>query len=309
MITVFGSINIDLVTPVARLPRPGETVTGTAYTVVPGGKGANQALAAARAGARVRMVGCIGRDAFAQAAVSTLIRDGVDIDAVQRCEAPTGCAMIAVDQDGENLIIVASGANASATADQVQCDWLDETAIVLLQMEVPADENWAVIRRARDRGAKVILNAAPGAPVPTGAIRSLDVLIMNESEARIVGESLDLPTTDAREAARRMAESHGVTAIVTLGARGAAAYSKEGAWTVGALALRLVDTTAAGDAFTGGLAAALEQGASFGDAFHRAAVAGALACGVAGAQPSLPDLADIERHLARLEPPRFRATA
>lgn len=309
MITVFGSINVDVVIRVARLPRPGETVIGPSYRMVAGGKGANQAVAAARAGAPVRMVGCVGRDPFAELALATLVEVGVDLTAVERSDAPTGCASIAVTGDGENLITVASGANLRAAADQVPATALRRDATVLMQMEVRHEENWALIRRARAADARIILNLAPAAAVPLDMLSALDVLIVNENEARATALALGAATDDAEAAARHVARRIRLTTIVTLGSAGAAAYAADGAWRVGALALDAVDTTAAGDAFVGAFAAAFDQGVALPRALHRAAAAGSLACGVEGAQPSLPGAAAIEQALHTLAAPRPRRAA
>jgi ribokinase len=162
MIVVFGSVNIDLVVPVERLPRPGETVLGPHYTLVPGGKGANQALAAARAGSAVRMIGRVGRDGFADLALADLKAAGIDLSAMERDALPTGCALIPVDRAGGNLIIVASGANRAAAEGQVADALLGPETVVMLQMEVPLADNWRLVERAAPRRAHV-LNCAPAA--------------------------------------------------------------------------------------------------------------------------------------------------
>ena len=212
--------------------------------------------------------------------------------------------MIAVDGRGENQIVVASGANLATAAAQVDDAWLGPDASVVLQREVRAEQSWAVARRARTRGARVILNAAPGGPVPAAVLEALDVLVMNEAEARDVAKALGLASTGPAETVRALAAAHGVTAIVTLGAAGAVAAWGTGLWRTGALPIAAVDTTGAGDAFTGVLAAALDRSAAPEVAFHRAAVAGGLACRIAGAQPSLPRAGEIDIWLARLPPPR-----
>ena len=258
-----------MVIRVARLPRPGETVIGPSYQLVAGGKGANQAVAATRAGAPVRMVGCVGRDPFSKLALTTLVEAGVDLAGVERSDAPTGCASITVAGDGENLIAVASGANLRASADQVPATALRRDATVLMQMEVRQEENWALIRRARAADARIILNLAPAAAVPLDMLSALDVLIVNENEARATALALGTTTDDAEAAARHVARHISLTTIVTLGSAGAAAYAADGAWRVGALALDAVDTTAAGDAFGGAFAAAFDQGASLPQALQR----------------------------------------
>jgi ribokinase len=303
MIFVFGSINIDLVVPVERLPRPGETVLGPHYTLVPGGKGANQALAAARAGGRVRMSGRVGRDGFADLALAELKAAGIDLSAVERDALPTGCALIPVDRDGGNLIIVASGANSGSIERQVADELLTPDTLVILQMEVPLAENWRLVERAKRRGARVMLNCAPAAEVPRATLAALDWLVVNESEAELLARDLSLPAPDARAAAA-IAKAVATTVIVTLGGEGAVAFAGADAWSIGTLPITPVDTTAAGDAFVGAFAAAMDSGADLPAALHRASTAGGLACTIAGAQPSLPTKAAIESRLHDLAPAR-----
>ena len=183
VIVVFGSLNVDLTVPVTHLPEPGETVLGPGYQMVPGGKGANQALAAARAGGKVAMVGKVGRDGFADVALSELRAGGVDITRVERDEHPTGCALICVDSSGQNQIVLATGANATALERQVPDEWLTPQTVVLMQMEVWPAQNWALVARASARGARILLNAAPAGPIPGIALAALDWLIVNETEA------------------------------------------------------------------------------------------------------------------------------
>jgi ribokinase len=300
MIVVFGSINIDLVVPVERLPGPGETVLGPGYTLVPGGKGANQALAAARAGGAVRMVGRVGRDGFADLALAELKTAGVDLSAVERDALPTGCALIPVERSGQNLIVVAAGANSAATERQVDDAWLGPGTLVMLQMEVPHAENWRLVERAKSRGARVMLNCAPAADVPRAALSALDWLIVNESEAELLARGMSLPATDPRAAGRAIAIAADTTVIVTLGGEGAAAFADAEAWTVEALPIKPVDTTAAGDAFVGAFAAAIDAGADLPTALRRASTAGGLACTTAGAQPSLPTAAAIDARIGNI---------
>src|SRR5262245_22518030 len=304
MIVVFGSINIDLVVPVERLPRPGETVLGPRYTLVPGGKGANQALAAARAGGAVRMIGRVGRDGFADLALAELQAAGIDLSAIERDELPTGCALIPVDRAGGNLIIVASGANMAAAERQVADALLGPQTVVMLQMEVPLADNWRLVERAKRRGARLVLNCAPAAPVPRAALAALDWLVVNESEAELLARDLSLSAADARGAGAAIARAAGTTVIVTLGGDGAIAFAGAESWTIGTLPITPVDTTAAGDTFVGAFAAAMEAGADLPAALHRASVAGGLACTIAGAQPSLPTKAAIQKRLGDLAPAR-----
>jgi ribokinase len=198
MILVFGSINVDLLVPVPHLPVPGETVLGGDYRIAPGGKGANQALAARRAGAPVTMAGAVGRDSFAEIALSLLRRDGVDLSLVATTERPTGCATIAVDAAGENLIAVASCANLLVTAAQVPDRLLGPETVLVLQREVPIAENAALIGRARERGARIVLNLAPAGPIAPARLADIDFLIANEGDQ---GLALDLALRRASAAA------------------------------------------------------------------------------------------------------------
>lgn len=303
MILVFGSLNVDLVVPVAQLPVAGETVLGESYRIVAGGKGANQALAARRAGAEVRMVGAVGRDGFAAIALQELVAAGVDIDGVARVDAPTGAAFIGVDPQGQNQITVASGANLRARSEQVQDAWLRPPGLLLLQMEVPEAENWSLLKRARKAGLSTLLNVAPARPLPTSVLPLIDWLIVNELEVVTVAAAAGHRTQDPYEAGARLA-SGGTQTLVTLGAKGAVAFMKGEAWQVDALPVRVLDTTAAGDAFVGAFAAALDSGQRLPEALRWASAAGGLACTVAGAQPSLPAHAAILARAADIAPAR-----
>lgn len=307
MIVVFGSLNADLVFRVPSLPRPGETVLAPAYTVIAGGKGANQAYAAARAGAPTRMVGCVGDDEFGRVLLSSLTGAGVDTEGVLPCQQRTGCAAIAVDSRGENQIAVAAGANLEARAAQVPDDWLTPATILVLQMEVPAAENWALIARAKQAGARVLLNVAPAMPVPPSVLEFVDVLIVNQTEAMVVAEAAGVPETDPIRAVRSLARGFGMATVVTLGAEGAFACDGDAEWEVPPLKVSPVDTTGAGDTFCGVLAASLDAGLAFTEALRRAGIAGALACTRAGAQTAMPGATDIEARLP--EAPAVRPAA
>ena len=304
MILVFGSLNIDLVVRVKSLPAPGETVLGPSYDVVAGGKGANQALAAARAGAAVAMVGAVGKDAFGEIALAELAVAGVDLAGVARKGPRTGAAFITVDRKGENEIVVASGANLKARQSQVADAALRPETLVVLQMEVPVRENWALARRARARGARVLLNAAPAQSLSAEALASLDWLVANGIEIAAIAGAAGHGDEDPRAAGAALAAATGIAVVVTLGSQGAVAYAGGEAWEIGALPVTPVDSTAAGDAFVGTLAAALDAGAALPGALRRASVAGALACLVVGAQPSLPTRAAVDARLKELAPAR-----
>ena len=290
MILVFGSINIDLLVPVAALPRPGETVLGGDYRLLPGGKGANQALAARRAGSAVTMAGAVGKDAFADAALEWLRRDGVDLTLLRQVERSTGLASIMVAADGENLIAVASGANAAVTAEIVPDNRLGPETMLLCQMEVPLAETAALIRRARAHGTPSILNLAPALPIDRDLFRDLDLLVANQAEAATLGE-------DSAAIARRLRQAF----VVTRGAAGSTAFLADGErLDIPALAVGAVDTTGAGDTFVGVLAAGLDQGLALDFALWRASAAAGLACLAHGAQTAMPDAAAIDAAVKRL---------
>lgn len=305
MIVVFGSLNIDMVMQVESMPRPGDTVLCPNYEIVGGGKGANQAAAAARAGASVKLFGKIGNDEFGRTILEPLRAIGVDLTGVSiSSESPTGCAAIAVDANGENMITVASGANFYAREQEVPDTLLSQDTTLLIQMETPAQENWSLIQRAKTLGAKIILNLAPAQNVPQEILQSLDTLIMNEIEAGLLAIHLGFEVISPVVAARQIAAHFGITCIVTLGSQGAIACSPEGVWEVKAMQIKAIDTTAAGDAFVGVFAASIEKGMDLPSALRRASVASGLTCLTKGAQTSLPTQQAIEDNLQKVALPR-----
>lgn len=290
MILIFGSINVDLVVPVPRLPDPGETVLGGDYALLPGGKGANQAMAARRAGGDVAIVGAVGRDSFAAVALDPLRRAGIDTRLVQTVGQPTGCAAIMVSDAGENVIAVASGANAGVRSDFVPDELLRPDTLLVVQMEVPTAETARVIRRVRARGGRCLLNLAPALPIDFELLRDLDLVVANEGEAASL-------TPDPARAAALLRQG----LVVTRGAAGAVAYlAGSETLSVPALPIAAVDTTGAGDTFVGVLAAALDFGASIETALRRACVAAGLACLARGAQTAMPDAAAIDAAMVLL---------
>ena len=296
MLLVFGSLNADLLFQVEALPRPGETVLCPGYQLAAGGKGANQATAAAKAGAAVRMVGRVGGDSFGQFLREVLATAGVDGAKIAISDKATGIAVIGVDRLAENQIIVASGANLDSDAGQIDDRELAPGTTVLCQNEIRPEATFALLERAKVRGARTILNLAPAGEVPAGVLNSLDLLVVNEIEAAMAAGVRGDPAVLARDLALR----HGLTCVVTLGSRGALAIGPSGGYRIEALAVEAVDTTGAGDAFTGVLAAALDQGQSLPDALRRASVAAGLACTRIGAQTSQPTVAAIEAGLAQM---------
>jgi len=294
MIVVFGSLVVDMLKRVERFPRPGETVLCPDYQLVPGGKGANQAVAAARASATgmpVHMIGTVGSDAFADQALSVIDQSPVDTRYVTLGSLPTAVASIGIVPSGENSIVLATGANRESRADQVPDDLLGPDTWLLLQLEVTVEENWTLMERAKARGARVVLNAAPTMAVPEEAIARCDYLIVNEIEATAVAGG----ETDAIAAARSLYDRHGITTIVTLGPGGARAFSADGHWSVGTLDIDALDSTGAGDAFVGTLTAALAEGADLPDAMRLGSVGGGLACLKVGCQTAFAGRAEIDR--------------
>jgi len=289
-IVVLGSLNMDLVTRVAALPAPGETVLGDRLRTFTGGKGANQAVAAARLGGRVAMVGRVGRDAGGDALLRQLSVDGVDASGVERDgDEPSGAALIMVGADGENLIAVAPGANGSVGAADVEgaVRAVGPDGLLVLQVEIPRD---AAVRAIRT-GGRVLLNAAPPAPLPLGLLHGLEALVVNQSEAAaLLGRSMA-----GVEAARELHAAGCKLAVVTLGAAGAALCDAAGARVAEPFPVRAVDTTGAGDAFVGALAVGLAAGRRAAEAVRFANAAGAAAATRAGAQESLPRSEDLRR--------------
>lgn len=287
-IVVFGSINLDLIFSLPALPGPGQTLLAVGLSLEPGGKGANQAVAAALQGATVRMAGAVGQDAFADIALSGLQRAGVDLTAVARCKQPTGCASIGRAPQGENQIIVAPGASLEARAAQVPDTDLGAATQVLLQMETDPKEAAALIRRAHLRGARTVLNLAPAGPLPLEVLRLVDILIVNEAESAWLASHLGVgPGAGALRAATSS------TVIRTMGAQGAEVAAEE-SWHEPAPRIEPVDTTGAGDCFAGVLGAALDEGQTLRAAVARAVAAASLCCTRAGSQSSLPNRAEVD---------------
>jgi ribokinase len=293
-IIVFGSLNMDLVVRVARAPRGGETLQGRGFMTNPGGKGANQAVACARQGASVAMVGCVGQDGFGDALRSALAADGVAVTQVRAVDASTGVAVVMVDDDGENRITLVPGANQSLKADEAALGRTVAGQHLLLQCEVPMPEVVLAARMARARGATVVLNPAPVCKLPDELWSLVDILVMNEIEA---AELAGLPVADpataatAASALRRRGPS---TVIVTLGSQGVVVADNTGCRHFAALAVRTIDTTAAGDTFIGAMCAARVAGQSMDAAVMRGIQAATLCVTRVGAQASIPLLQELE---------------
>jgi ribokinase len=295
-VTVVGSLNMDLIVRSPRIPQPGETIIGSGFHTAPGGKGANQAVAAARLGAQVTMVGCVGEDAFASTLLGNLNADGVDHTyVIHDPDSATGVALIVVDDAGQNSIVVASGANMKITPDDV----IDSKAVIvsadvlLLQLEVPDDVVFAAARVARESDVTVVLNPAPARTLPPDLLKLVDVLIPNETETGLL---TDMPVdnqADIETAASALLDLGVNAVIMTLGSRGALLVQQGTTQVYPTFKVDPVDTTAAGDAFVGGFSVALANGGSIEEAIRWGNAAGALATTKLGAQPSLPSHQDV----------------
>ena len=297
MIIVIGSINLDLIANVDPLPSPGETVAGSTFATAPGGKGANQALAAARAGAPVRMVGAVGKDSFAAEALA-LLRDGkVDLSGVAETFASTGTALIMVGDDGENIIAVVPGANASVLPGDLSKAFFKKGDIVLLQHEIPLATVGAALDQARAAGAITVLNTAPFQGEAAAFLAKADYAVANETEFDLYGEALSLNGRDRAARMRDYAGKTGRTIVVTLGGDGVMAATPSDFLTVPAMKITPVDTVGAGDTFCGYFAAGLSSGLTLEQALARAGAAGSLACLKPGAQPAIPLAKDVDQAL------------
>ena len=307
MITVFGSLNVDYVFQVAQLPAPGETVLATNMEVLPGGKGGNQALAAAKAGAKVHMVGAVGKDGLGDIAMAGLMAAGVNTSAVTQSLKPTGTAAINVDAAGENAITVSAGANLEATGESLDASQLNPQTTLLLQMEVSMSAMTDLIQQCRAAIANIVWNLAPMQRIELTVLQQVDYLIVNEGELAQLhadlhngSDSGDSASTGAEQQAQDVVALTGQSIVVTLGADGTLAVHENSVLRVPALPISPIDTVGAGDAFTGAFTAALDAGETFLQAMRWGNVAGGLACLETGAQSALPTRAQILERLAEL---------
>ncbi|MBF4580335.1 ribokinase [Frigoribacterium sp. VKM Ac-2530] len=299
-VVVVGSINVDQVVTVDRLPLPGETLIGTSMTLLPGGKGANQAVAAARRGAATTMIGAVGDDVHASAALPLLVESGVDVERVATAEGPTGLAVVSVGSDSENTIVVVPGANASVDEEAVarHAEVVSRAAVVVLQGEIPVS---GIERAARLATGRLVLNLAPVVAVSAEVVRLADPLVLNEHEGRLLLELVApeaaerLAGGDASDDAAVVAELRGLgvaSVVLTRGAAGALVSDASGSWSVPSPRVRAVDSSGAGDAFVGALSAALASGSSLLEAAQEAVRVGAYSVTTTGTQPSYPGVDD-----------------
>ncbi|KAE9649515.1 ribokinase [Pseudomonas sp. PB106] len=296
-VVVIGSLNMDLVTRAPRLPRGGETLIGHSFTTVSGGKGANQAVAAARLGAQVAMVGCIGNDDYGVQLRDALLAEQIDCQAVSIVEDSSGVALIVVDDNSQNAIVIVAGANGAMTSAVIdRFDAVLQAAdVVICQLEIPDATVGHALKRARALGKTVILNPAPASrPLPADWFAAIDYLIPNESEAAALsGLPVDSLQTAENAASHLIALGAGKV-IITLGAEGSLFANGQGFEHFPAPKVKAVDTTAAGDTFVGGFAAALASGKSEAEAIRYGQIAAALSVTRAGAQPSIPTMSDVQ---------------
>lgn len=298
-ILVIGSLNADLVVRAPRFPSPGETISGEDLAIIPGGKGANQAVAAARQGTSVAMVGRVGDDSFGPTLIQNLQNNNVDTTHVQTDKAATGTAIIVVDSHGQNSIVLSPGANGKVTPADIEAIAFQDADMLLLQLEIPLETVIHAASLARQNGLRVILNPAPARQLPDSLLADVDILVPNESELQLLTGMPVTDTATAETAAKGLLSKGVGTVIVTLGANGALLVTDEQITHIPTFKVDVVDTTAAGDAFIGGLAAALLKDKSLEEAVRYGNASGALAATKFGAQPSLPTAEDVE-HLMSL---------
>jgi len=291
IVTVVGSLNMDLVARSPHIPQPGETIIGGELHTLPGGKGANQAMAAARLGAATAMVGRVGQDAFAPPLLANLAAANIDHTFVQQDAAgATGVALIVVDDAGENSIVVTPGANHQLSPTDVEAAEavIAGAKVLLLQLEIPLESVIKAAQLAQAHGVTVILNPAPAQSLPAELLNAVDILTPNETETELLTGMPVSNQRDAEAAAAKLRDRGVATVILTLGSKGALLINGDQNILVPSFSITPVDTTAAGDAFMGGMAVALAEGQSLPEAVRWGNAAGALAATKLGAQPSLP---------------------
>ena len=295
-ICVIGSLNMDLVVNVDTMPKPGQTIIGSNFKEVPGGKGANQAVAMARLNGNVSMIGKVGEDGFGQTLINSLKNDKVDTTYIQTSKGATGVALITVDKNAQNSIVVSPGANFEVKEDDIDnnIEAIKNSDIVVLQLETPLNTIKYALNKAKELNKYTILNPAPAVKLDDEIIKNVDLLTPNETELEIIsGVSIETEE-DIQKAAQIMIEKGVKELIVTLGSKGSLYINKEKSMFKKAYKVEAVDTTAVGDSYTGALAVALSQDKNIEDAMDFASKVGALSVLKEGAQSSLPTLEDVK---------------
>lgn len=299
-IVVIGSLNMDLVVLTRSIPHPGETLAGKEFHIIPGGKGANQAVAASLSGAYTRMIGCVGDDAFSDVLLLSLRNAKVDVNGVSRIKGiSTGTATIIVEESGKNRIIIVPGANGKMLFNQVEQQWglIAASDMVLLQHEIPLPTTHEIIRHCHLQGIRVLLNPAPMYPIPAEILSAVDTLVLNETEAAaLTGNNIN-GVGSTEQAARDIYKLGVKTVIITLGESGAVLMDKNGYIFQPAFKVEAVDTTAAGDTFVGSYAASILAGRSPAEALKYASAASAIAVTRLGAQSSIPNHEEVEKFI------------
>jgi ribokinase len=296
MIIVFGSNVLDLFFQQSDLPPKDKALFVDNHVEQPGGKGANQAIAAARAGAEVRFYGALGEGGHGRQMYKNLAQNGVDISGIQFLDMPSGLATIFVDEaDGTHRIVVSQGANLEAKQDTVPNKILNEKTLLLVQGELPIDETEKLIERVKKAGGQTVMNFAPAIqPLSENLLNNLDVIVLNEYEAEALGQQYNMQIENKEELAKELQVKFDMITIITLGPKGSITATKDKFFAMPALGIKPVDTVGAGDAFTGYVCAALDRGETIENAVYEAGIAGSLTCTKIGAQTALPEKAEVD---------------
>lgn len=302
MIVVFGSNILDMFFDIADLPAKDMAVFLQNHVEAPGGKGANQAVACAKAGSEVHFFGALGKGGHGRYLLENLIAKGVDTTGVEFFDMPSGLAAIFVDkEDGTHKIVVSKGANLFAKQDTIPDSMLNEDTVVLLQAELPMYQTEKLIERAKKAGAKTVLNLDPITDVSEDALLNLDIIILNEHDADGLGKQYGMGTNDKMDFSQKLAERFNITVIITLGSKGSVCVDKKTQYKIPPLKIKSIDAVGAGDAYIAFLSTGLEQGKTLLESLRQASIAGSLACTRFGAQEALPTASEIEAYLGEMK--------